>query len=239
MTHNGGINQQSRIWKLGINSFETIWTLPVLNIILYVETNSDCYNMLQRNGIWWLGGVEFLPESFKHLICSRIRVSTVAWSNGSPWHAKPPPRRSGKLPSAGNEKPNGGYTPGFEEISFPFLSIATLKNKNVVHIYIYINIYISRNKNISDGTPYMQRNQMRRFHATYGNPSRWKAIVQDMAEMANAAQNKWTSFPLKVAIHNLPIFRASSKHVAGSISSGVCLWQSPWAFSEVPYLVLN
>ena len=34
-------------------------------------------------------------------------------------------------------------------------------------------------------------------------------------------------------------FRASWKHVAGSISSGVCLWQSPWAFSEVPYLVLN
>ena len=28
---------------------------------------------------------------------------------------------------------------------------------------------------------------------------------------------------LKVAIHNLQFFRASSKHVAGSISSGVCL----------------
>ena len=66
-----------------------------------------------------------------------------------------------------------------------------------IYIYIYIHIYIykSRNKNISDGTPYMHRNQMRRFHATYGNPSRWKATVQDMTEMANAAQNKWTSCP--------------------------------------------
>ena len=56
-----------------------IWKLPPgLN---YVETNSSRCDML-RNGIWWLGRVEFLPESFmpesfKHLICS-IRVSTVA-----------------------------------------------------------------------------------------------------------------------------------------------------------------
>ena len=57
-----------------------MWKLPPgLN---YVETNSSRCDML-RNGIWWLGRVEFLPESFmpesfKHLICSRIRVSTVA-----------------------------------------------------------------------------------------------------------------------------------------------------------------
>ena len=127
-----------RIYIIQHQQFWNIWKLPPgLN---YDETNSSRCDML-RNGIWWLGRVEFLPESFKHLICSRIRLSTVAWSNGSPWHAKPPPRRSGKLPSAGNEKPNGGYTPGFEEISFPFLSIATFKNKKYCIIYIYI-IYI-------------------------------------------------------------------------------------------------
>ena len=59
-----------------INSFETIWKLP------------DRCDMLQRNGIWWLAD-SFMAESFKHLICSRIRVFHSSMSNGSPWHAKP------------------------------------------------------------------------------------------------------------------------------------------------------
>ena len=111
---------------LSINSFETFENYHQTGTMLkHVENNSSRCDML-GNGIWWLGRVEFLPESFmpesfKLLICS-IRVSTVACRMAL--HDMPNPRRSGKLPSAGNEKPNGAYIPGFEEISFPFLSIA-------------------------------------------------------------------------------------------------------------------
>ena len=69
-----------RIYIIQHQQFWNIWKLPPgLN---YDETNSSRCDML-RNGIWWLGRVEFLPESFmpesfKHSICSRIRVSTVA-----------------------------------------------------------------------------------------------------------------------------------------------------------------
>ena len=86
-------------------------------------------------------------------------------SNGSPWHAKPPPRQSGKLPIAGNEKPNEehkyffkynkpldslchgsrfrGYTPGFEEISFQFLSIAVKKIKQLLYIETKISAMVA------------------------------------------------------------------------------------------------
>ena len=76
-----------------INSFETIWKLP------------DRCDMLQRNGIWWLAD-SFMAESFKHLICSRIRVFHSSMSNGSPWHAKPACHQSRKLPIMGKGKPN-------------------------------------------------------------------------------------------------------------------------------------
>ena len=68
----------------------------------YQSWNVICWNqlrslwMLQRNGIWWLAE-SFMAESFKHLICSRIHIFHSSMSNGSPWHAKPPPHRSQKL----------------------------------------------------------------------------------------------------------------------------------------------
>ena len=72
---------------------------------------------------------------------------------------------------------------------------------------------------------------------------KWMGVIYVRHSVRGACQfsiyNFYPGGKLKVAIHNLPFFRASSKHVAGSISSGVCLWQSPWAFPEVPYLVLN
>ena len=138
-----------KIWTLlGINSFEWLWNnLKITSLEMqYVETNSDRCDMLQRNGIWWLAE-SFMAESFKHLICSRIHIFHSSMSNGSPWHAKPPPHRSRKLPIVGNGKPRsqtkntnifsikllgplchaswlGGYTPDLEESSFPFLAIA-------------------------------------------------------------------------------------------------------------------
>ena len=81
--HNWGINQLSWGYTLlSINSFETFENYHQTGTMLkHVENNSSRSDML-GNGIWWLGRVEFLPESFmpesfKHLICS-IHVSTVA-----------------------------------------------------------------------------------------------------------------------------------------------------------------
>ena len=88
-----------------------------------------------RNGIWWLGRVEFLPESFKHLICSRIRVSTVACRMAL--HDMPNPHLVDQENCLLREKSQTGDTHRVSRrISFPFLSIATFKNKNIVHIYI-------------------------------------------------------------------------------------------------------
>ena len=50
-------------------------------------------------------GMGFLPECFKRSIWCSIRLQS-SMSKGSPWYAKLRPRRSRKLPIAGNEKPN-------------------------------------------------------------------------------------------------------------------------------------
>ena len=106
----------------------------------------------------------FMPESFKHLICSRIRVSTVACRMAL--HDMPNPHLVDQENCLAREKSQTGDTHRVSR-RFPSRSyrLQLLRIKNTVYIYI--------NKNISDG-----------------NRSRLKAIVQDMTEMVNAARNK-------------------------------------------------
>ena len=113
-----------KIWTLlGINSFEWLWNnLKITSLEMqYVETNSDRCDMLQRNGIWWLAE-SFMAESFKHLICSRIHIFHSSMSNGSPWHAKPPPHRSRKLPIVGNGNANKEHKHLFNQTSRSIVS---------------------------------------------------------------------------------------------------------------------
>ena len=86
--------------------YENLWN------ILKHASFEICWNQLRAlwysmwsTGNWWLGGMGFLPECFKRSIWCSIRLQS-SMSKGSPWYAKLRPRRSRKLPIAGNEKPN-------------------------------------------------------------------------------------------------------------------------------------
>ena len=135
-SYHGGIYMHQQLWN----------NLKITNFEIYVETNSDRCDVLQRNGIWWLAD-SFMAESFKHLICSRtlgIMSSTVACrmalhdmpnphvinhANCLSW-AKGSQTKTANIFSIKLLGPLchaswlAGYTPDLEESSFPFLAIA-------------------------------------------------------------------------------------------------------------------
>ena len=186
------INQLSWGYKLlSINSFETFenyhqaWT--------NVETNS----MTLRNGIWWLGRVEFLPESFmpesfKHLICSRIRVSTVACRMAL--HDMPNPHLVDQENCLARDmKSQTGDTHRVSR-RFPSRSYRLqLLRKYCIIIYIYI--YIIETKTSAMAPPTCNESKSAAFMLYMGIGLGEKQSCKTWQKWANAAQNKRTSFP--------------------------------------------
>lgn len=176
---------------LSINSFETFenyhqsWT--------NVETNSSRSDML-RNGIWWLGRVEFLPESFmpesfKHLICS-IRVSTVACRMAL--HDMPNPHLVDQENCLAREITS--QTGDTHRVSrrFPSRSyrLQLLRIKNAVYIIYYIET-----KTSAMAPPTCNESKCAAFMLYMGIGLGEKQSCKTWQKWANAAQNKWTSFP--------------------------------------------
>ena len=85
-------------------------------VLKHLETSFEIHwNQFEKRDLMIGRSESLVPESFKHFICSRIRVSTAACRMAVHDMPQPPSCRSGKLPIAyrWKQKQNRGYTPGF------------------------------------------------------------------------------------------------------------------------------
>ena len=110
-----------------LNDFETIWKLPVLKCNMLKPTQIVVICCKETGFDDWLNR-SWLNLSNIYIICSRIHIFHSSMSNGSPWHAKPPPHRSQKLMKIAYRgqweaaKPNKEHKHIFNQISRSIVS---------------------------------------------------------------------------------------------------------------------